>query len=217
MDITVNIATLPDRYVQLINTVASLYFQADKINIALNNYKEIPKIFLKDKKINAVLSDNSFGDAHKFQFQEKNQLYFTCDDDLIYPPNYVKNMIEWLYKHDIVTIHGRSFNEFPIKSYYKSASRKYRCLTDENYYGSVQFGGTGVMAFNTNEIQIPMDIFTQPNMADVHLGCWAKLNNIEITHLPHCGLEYQPVENTIFDNHKNNDSIQTDLVNKIFC
>ena len=217
MKITANIATIPDRYIQLINTVASLYFQVDKINIALNNYNEIPKIFLNDKKINAVLSDNSLGDAHKFQFQEKNQYYFTCGDDLIYHPNYTKNMIEGLHKHYIVTIHGRVFLQFPIDSYYNSLTTKYRCLADEIYYGSVQFGGTGVMAFNTNEVQIPMDVFTYPNMADVHVGCWAKLNNLEITHLPHKKLEYQPVENTIFDNYKNNDSIQTDLVNKIFC
>ena len=48
--VTINIATIPERESLLINTIKSLYDQADRINIWLNNYKTIP-LWLSDTKI----------------------------------------------------------------------------------------------------------------------------------------------------------------------
>ena len=49
----------------LIKTIQSIYNQCDIINVALNDYDEIP-VELYDKKINLFISDNDKGDAYKF-------------------------------------------------------------------------------------------------------------------------------------------------------
>jgi len=86
--VTINIATITERESLLINTIKSLYDQADRINIWLNNYRSIP-LWLSDPKIKHHATINNVGDAGKFGFKSKGFI-FSCDDDIIYPPDYVK-------------------------------------------------------------------------------------------------------------------------------
>ena len=53
-------------------TIASIYFQVDKIYVGLNNYKKIPA-FLDENKIEPFLSDNKLGDAEKFRYVGKDK------------------------------------------------------------------------------------------------------------------------------------------------
>jgi len=119
---TANIATLPAREIQLARTVKSLYNQVDYINIWLNDYDKVPS-WLSDSKISTQLSNN-IGDMGKFLFKIDGY-YFSCDDDIIYPPDYVKILKDRL-DGNIVTIHGKNFKT-PCKSYYHDAFDKIRC------------------------------------------------------------------------------------------
>jgi len=217
--ISANIASIPEREEQLKHTVYSLLKQVNIINVCLNNYNHNP--FEKEKKVNVVFSDNSLGDAGKFMFLKGfNGYYFTCDDDLIYDPYYVEDTILRMNRsrHKIVTYHGRSFDSFPIDSYYKSASKKYRCLGDVNSDYTVQFGGTGCMAFHTSNFNIPIDKFERSNMSDIWIGIHAHKTNTPITVLKHEEgyIKYQHVKGTIYDDKCNNDSIETEIVNYNF-
>jgi hypothetical protein len=122
-----NVATY-NRKDSLLKTIESIYNQADTINIALNLYSEVPKELI-DNKINIFNTDNSIGASFKFlRICESNGYFFSIDDDLIYPKNYSDYMIDKFNQYDrknIVTLHGRKYNEFPIKSYYKSPHIKY--------------------------------------------------------------------------------------------
>lgn len=212
-----NIASIPEREQFLKKTVESIYNQVDVINLYLNNYTHNP--FENDTKINVVFGDNSKGDAGKFFFvDECDGYYFTMDDDLIYPPNYIKETID-NYNGGVVTYHGRSFDKFPIQSYYKSATKKFRCLDNQENDEIVQVGGTGVMMFHTRLINLPFEIFIFPNMADVFVAIFCKMSNIEIECLKHEKgfIKYQNIgENTIFAKESKNDSRQTTLINKYF-
>jgi len=172
----------------LLKTIDSIYPHMDVINVALNSYDEIPSELIDDK-INLVITDNSKGDAYKFLFlDESDGYYFTIDDDLIYSPHYTQYMIDKVEEYrrsSVITLHGRSFNKFPIQSYYKDASEYYRCLGIAHKDVKIQFGGTGVMCFHTDLFKIGIDFFLAPNMADVWIGKYCEENNIPIICVNH--------------------------------
>lgn len=206
----------------LLKTIDSIFDQSDVINISLNSYDDIP-IELYDKKIKIFITDNEKGDAYKFiNLERSNGYYFTIDDDIIYPSNYSKYLIEKIEEYNrksIISLHGRSFNSFPIKSYYNSPGRRIHCLYELLNDEDVQFGGTGVMCFHTDLLKININYFELPNMADVWIGKFAFENNIKILCVSHEKgfLKYQDeIIDTIYSSNSNNDRVQTDIVNSIF-
>lgn len=205
----------------LLKTIDSIYPYMDVINVALNSYDEIPSELIDDK-INLVITDNSKGDAYKFLFlEESDGYYFTIDDDLIYYPHYTQYMIDKVdeYKRSsVITLHGRSFNKFPIESYYKNASEYYRCLGIVHKDVKIQFGGTGVMCFHTDLFKIGIDFFLAPNMADVWIGKYCEENNIPIICAKHDSffVSQQEITQSIYDTESKDDKIQTEITNEVF-
>jgi hypothetical protein len=217
--ITFNIASIPDRVDLLINTVNSIIDQVDFVNICLNNYESNP--FEDYDKVNVVFSNNALGDGGKFLFASQvNGYYFTGDDDIIYPENYIKDTIKQLEKgYDIVTYHGRSFLHFPINSYYKSPAIRNRCLSQWEFTEPIHIGGTGVMAFHTDNFRPNIAGFKRKNMSDIWVSCQAKELDLKIWGLKHSGdyFTYQRPEWTIYDDKVNDCQYETDIVNKYFC
>lgn len=206
----------------LVKTIESIINQCDEVNIVLNDFEDdLPLLFYNDK-VNLFFGDNSKGDAFKFlQLNHSDGYFLTIDDDLIYPPNYVDFMIAKCKEYGntrVITLHGRNFKNFPITSYYKSATERYHCLYDVKQNTLVQFGGTGVMCFHTSLIKLPIDYFRSPNMADVWIGKHCIENKIEILCVRHDQgyIKYISQDSTIFDTHNNNDEIQTIVANSIF-
>jgi glycosyltransferase involved in cell wall biosynthesis len=206
----------------LLKTIDSVYNQCDIINISLNDYDEIPEE-LYDDKINIILTNNEKGDAYKFYNLINSDGYFlTIDDDLIYGENYTKhivNKIEQYKRKNIITVHGRNFDRFPIKSYYNDPNKeilhfKYKLKQDS----VVQFGGTGVMGFHTDLFKIELDYFKHPNMADIWIGKYAKENGIKIVCVKHNEklVKQQFFENSIYNSGSLNDTIQTTIVNQTY-
>lgn len=217
--ISANIASLPNRQEMLDNTIKSLYQQVDVINVCLNGHVSDP--YIDDPKINTILADNSLGDAGKFLFQDDvDGYYFTCDDDIIYPETYVEDMIRNVDEYGLVTYNGRIFKSFPLKSYYRDKAWKYRYGRTETETLKVQFGGTGVMAFDTSFFRIPMSEFQRKNMADIWVGCFAKKNNYQIWHLAHKAgyLIHQETQGSIYEEEqgRGKDAYQTAVINSVF-
>lgn len=202
----------------LINTINSIYNQCDIINLTLNDYDEIP-VELFDKKINLFISDNDKGDAYKFYNLINSEGYFfTIDDDLIYPENYSDYMIgkiEEYKRKSFITIHGRNFNNPPIKSYYSDKNQLFHFNQLLNKDVKVQFGGTGVMAFHTDLFKVSMDYFREPNMADVWVGKYAIENNIDIICVRHNSgfVTQQTINDSIYSSEYKSDLKQTVLTN----
>ena len=217
----VNISSF-GRIGSLEKTLQSIYNQCDEINLCLNDkITELPD-FLLQPKINLYITDNSKGDAFKFMSLEtKNGYYLTIDDDLIYPPNYVNFMVDKCKEYNnkkIITLHGRSFYDFPIKSYYNSNAQRFYYYEKVLDDVKVQFGGTGVMCLHTSLLKKSINDFLLPNMADVWIGKFAKENNIDIICVKHEKnfIKSIPHLKTIYDDSKNNDLNQTKIVNKIY-
>ncbi|MEB3884950.1 glycosyltransferase [Lyngbya sp. CCY1209] len=221
--IVCGMATLPQRQDALKDTVESILPQVDKLIVYQNGYKE-KFDFLTHEKIEIVSSLDTkidMGDAGKFYGLESydNCYYFSIDDDLIYPSDYVATLLRTLKKYDhrvIVTCHGRILKPNP-KSYYKDSKIMYRCLGNVESEEFVHFGGTGVMAFHTSTIKIDFKYFKTSNMADIWMGLYARDNNIPILVVPHKSgwilhSDKFDLNTTIYEEHKNKDYVQRELI-----
>lgn len=216
------IATIPSRIEQVKKTIESLLPQVDLIQVALNNFTASPTelIELKEKYGKIFFIRAQGADEQKF-IQVEGNIYLSCDDDLIYPPDYVSVIESKLeeYPDSIITFHGRNFNHFPIQSYYKSAGRKFRCLDKVSSDVQVQVGGTGCMAFKPDKFSVTLNDFPTKYMADVHLAVKAMKEGKKIMCIAHESgwIKYQPVSETIYDRFRDDDVEQTHRINEAFA
>jgi len=224
VQIIAQLATLPDRYRMLLQVINSLLPQVDELRISLNNYKEIPK-FLTHPKIKAKIFDNSTGDAAKFyDIENIDGYFFSCDDDLRYPPNYVSEMITKIEKYQrkaIISLHGKDMPRRPVRSYYKDRFETYHCLRTVDNDTRVTVGGTGVMGFHTSTLNVKYSDFKQANMADIFIGGLAKQQNVPIIVMAHRfdwikALDPDEEHETIYQMHHDNDELQTKIYNELF-
>lgn len=155
MNISVNIATTGDRQDTLDQTVFSLIGQCDIIRVYNNK----------------VLKD--YGALAKFYYLgelEEDEIYLTCDDDLIYPPDYVEKMVNWIQTYKcIISLHGRILTKHAQK-YYSEEHFGIRYFQEVKQPYFLDTGGTGVMGFDTKYFK-PM-IYNKPEKvcADLHCG-----------------------------------------------
>lgn len=225
--ITVSIASIPSRIIPLEITINSLISQVDILNVYLNNYKNIPS-FLYNKKIIVMRSQDykDLGDIGKFYWIDKIDGYhFTCDDDIIYPNNYIQSMIKEINKYNgFISYHGVIFKQ-PFKSFTNSKTTyHFRRFVGNDYL--VNLLGTGVMGYDADIIKIPLDIFKHKNMADIFIAIFAKNKKIPcmvIKHKKNYLKDYYKENSSFFflfksfisnisNKSKKNDNIQTQLI-----
>lgn len=201
------IATIKERENELNNTIESLYDQVDLIHIHTNDYSR----HSTEKVINTYGVD--LGDWGKFADVPENVWYLSCDDDIIYPKGYVDYMISKSTEYNCpVSLHGKILNP-PVNSYYKSGI-KFRCLDSVDNDIPVNCIGTGTMCFYSGQTPIPE--FINGYMADLWFSALMQPEKIPLMVLKHKKgwLQYQQVQNTIYEKYKNNDDLQTQVVNK---
>lgn len=228
----IGIASIRIRMHALKETIESLIDQTDKIGVYLDDYDHTPE-FLKNPKILVVHSseiNNDLGDAGKFFWVENhNGYYFTCDDDLRYPPDFVQRTIDCIEnskKPIVVGWHGSIINE-SFKSYYYKESRKvltFGSLRERN--ANVHILGTGCMGFHTRHINVNLKNFKTPNMADVYFALLGQNQRIPFFVIKHQKGEITEIEQTqaisifkhsssaINGSRQNTKEIQNELVSK---
>ena len=104
----------------------------------------------------------------------KHEYYFTCDDDILYPADYVQRTIHKIDKHNcIITYNGRALVK--SDSYYTGRHHMYSYKRQQTNEVLVDVPGTGVMAFKTDYF-CPVEIFESPHrkMADLVFGLEAR-------------------------------------------
>jgi hypothetical protein len=146
---TANIATHPKRAEALNIMLDSIKGQFDKVRVYYNETLVRPKL---PEWVEVIYGLDNLTDLGKFYFlsPEAEEIYFTLDDDIVYPPTYVEDTIAALEAYGyntIVTYHGRKLVE-AAKDYYLY-NQVFRCLDYEPQNKALDVGGTGVMAFST--------------------------------------------------------------------
>ncbi len=140
-----NIATQPSRINTLLQMLQTIRGQFDFINVYCNDFKELPAL-----DGCCVMHVEGLADNAKFcglGVVQVGDMYFTLDDDIIYPRNYVAQTLANLqvHKHKVVTYHGRKLEgkELPYYTSHKAHLYSGRTLQDE----VIDVAGTGCMAF----------------------------------------------------------------------
>lgn len=218
MKITFNMATMPERSHVSLAAIDSIYDQADEIRIYLNNFKDVPAQFQRDK-ITCHIGEDLKSSGKLFWAQQPDQYYFCIDDDLIYPDTYCRDMLKKLdeYNNDaIVSLHGKVLKQGLKTSYFCQIVKNYHCLQDVDYDSPVHVIGNGVSVFNTNNINIDLKQFKYLYMDDITVSLQANNQNKKRVVMAHKRdyLKYNdPKVPTLHDKYKFNESTHVEVIN----
>lgn len=226
-EVFVGIAAIPERSGALKKTIESLLPQVNKIGVYLNGWDSIPEFLINEKISIAGFQGDDLGDVGKFFWVDNHDgIYFSCDDDLIYPPYYVERTLEKLaeYNYDAaIGWHGSLLHE-PFNSYYEKNSRRVFVFSAHRPWDTpVHILGTGCCAFHTQFLHIKKSDFLHPNMADIFFsmkGQEQKVPFFVIAHEKDAIVEYEGAkESSIFahsqahlDSKKNTHKLQNEFV-----
>lgn len=215
-----NYATYPgeNRIEALKLSVESIRPQVDVVRICWNNYKidNIPSHFFDHGIVN-VIPDNDLSDNGKFCFIRPNEYYHTCDDDILYPPDYVDSFP--LHK-PVTTHHGRILNPEGYYSYYRGKHKCLSYLSPVPNQQQVHVGGTGVMLINTH-LFMPPPIHHSPHkkMSDIVFSLECARLGIPILCLPHGRPWLRHIrtgQQTIGNDFRKKEDQQVELLKEIF-
>lgn len=93
--IRAHMATFPPRRKIMMDVVQRIAPQVDEMFICLNEYSEIPGELADFGNVTAMIPDRDMKDVGKFAFDAApDDVVFTVDDDILYPPDYVKTVME---------------------------------------------------------------------------------------------------------------------------
>ena len=206
MRIVIGIATTGDRPNELKHTLESLNEQTVKADL----------IHVHDNSKEIDYTDNA-------KFIILNHLpdevyFFSCDDDILYPEDYIEKTIEAIDKHKtIVTYHGRNLRGKGLNYYHDHSA--FRC--DQSFIETkkIDVCGTGVTAFRTDYFN-PKDIYKAEDkcMSDLIFSLEAIKQGKEITHIGHYGNWIIPQINsgsTIYDRFNKDCSRQNEIADEI--
>lgn len=197
-------ATIPSRLQSLQESLSSLYYYVDEIYVMLNGYESIPQFVDPKEKIRPILLDNSLGDAAKcHDLDKRDGFVFFCDDDLVYPSNYVSYMLAKYEQYKcIITLHGKVFQR-PVRRAHGGFRENYHCLHTVIGDHIVDTGGTGVMLINTNDFRITPSDCSHKNMFDIWVGKKAHELGVKIMCVAHSigWLKYLSPTTTIWNSH----------------
>lgn len=216
-----SMATFPPRKDALRLAVASLLPQLDVLQIYLNGYKEVPE-FLKHPRIITSLERDGgdLGDAGKFFWCESASGYqFHCDDDIIYPDDYIDlmaNAIERYERKAIVGVHGVLLRA-DVWSYYRDRNVRHfaaRTQRDE----PMHLLGTGTVAYHSSTLSLSRSDFVHANMADIFVGLAAQRQHVPMVSLARRSNWLRPIETkeSIYDLAVKDDSVQTELLHAVW-
>lgn len=208
MRTVVGIATHEGRIQSLPKTIASLRNQCDEI-------------FVYDNSKNKDYSSHA-------KFYILHQLtepvyFFSCDDDLIYPPDYVETLRKAIEKHKcIVTAHGRILVSGQ-NSYYHGRHICFRhnaeCADDV----ILDTAGTGVTAFRTDYFN-PVELYKYPTprMADLAFSLEAAKQEKKIICIKHPynwvkSLNLKGIASSYSKEKRRDESKQVEVMNQIIA
>jgi hypothetical protein len=205
MKIIVGMATFGGREEVREKAIESLNGQGAEIRVYDNS----------KKKVN--LTDNG-----KFFFLKDYSepiIYLSCDDDILYPPTYVKDMVQAIKEHKtIVTHHGRIL--LGLDRNYYLGHLGFRCFGDVECDKLIHVAGTGVTGFDTSYFN-PIEIYKSPDkkMMDLVFSLEAMKQQKKITILAHKRgylKDLRATKSTSIYYTEQNNNRQQEIANEIF-
>ena len=188
--VTISMASIPSRMPLLPRVIDRLYWQCDELRVYLNQYRSVPDTLVRRRiRIARSQQHKDRGDAGKFFWVDSTKGYIlTCDDDILYPHDYVATLtaaVERYGRKAIVGVHGAIIEEQP-RDYYNSRSVLH-CKYDQATDRAVHVLGTGTTCFHASTIRVRPQDFKVPNMADIWLAVIARSQRVPMACIAHQG------------------------------
>jgi hypothetical protein len=205
--ITASISTIWWREDGLKQVVAAMLPQVDRLNIFLQGYKSIPE-FLNNSKITVVRGEDypealALGASAKFHWAGQVKGYhFTIDDDIVYPPDYVKYCIQKIEQYNrkaVVGFHGTLLKDDLMQCSANKKKFKFRQTLFNHRFPLdqdqvVHLLGTGVMAYHTDTIKVNIKDFPTRSMDDIYFGILAQQQQVPLICLQRVADYLKPIE-----------------------
>ena len=173
-------ATMPHRICSLARSVESILPQVDQLCVYLNGHTELPDCLKRHNIVTAWGPD--LGAAGKFFFTNrfKDGQYFTLDDDIVYPPDYVSHMISRVIgSRTVACVYSRTFiTPNPVHYFEDSIETVLGDALDHDRI--VHVPGTGTSAFDLSYFAPKTDDIIEPNSADLMLAIICKQQKIPV-------------------------------------
>lgn len=184
------LATIPERASLLPRVLPAIREQVDVLCVYLNGHDRVPSI-VRDLADVVEHSQVNVGAERKLHWAaEHDGLYLSCDDDLLYPADYVHRMracVEAWGGAVICTAHGRSYDGSPgtVHDVHPGSIGTFMQTVTDGYL--INHGGTGVMAWDASRVKVPggVDAWPARNMADMQMAIWAQRNAVPMYLVPH--------------------------------
>lgn len=185
--VVASLCSIPSRADALEKTLRSIEKQVDYLYLYLDGYARTPGfVYELDCEVTVThsrdvpnLRDN--GKFYPLQNLNEDCYFFTMDDDIVYPPDYVNAMIKKLdfYEQAVaVGVHGVFLPENAeryFSGFRKSHHFKYGLESDM----LVSNLGTGTVAFHTRYFSnLSVEDFSETGMSDIYFSIFCKNHGI---------------------------------------
>lgn len=208
--IVIGMATMPEREKHLARTLESLNGQTMPYDA----------FYLYDNSVEPYNATDN-GKFYGLTKEKEPCYYLTCDDDLIYPPTYIEDIVKWVDEFGgVCSLHGRKLHG-RHNSYYRAPHEVLMCSHYVAGLHHVHVVGTGVSAWHTSYFN-PKSIFKdkRQKMTDLLLSHLAAKQDVPLWVLGHPNnyiqVQYLNPTRTIHGQmHKSDDSVQAQIANQI--
>ncbi|WP_281211674.1 glycosyltransferase family 2 protein [Pseudomonas fulva] len=187
LPVVASVCSVPQRVELLYQAVKSLAPQVDFLHVYLDNYNTIPTFLYDSHPQLTIYRSSDYPDLRDngkflaFPNLPEKCYYFTADDDIIYPPDYVASMINRIDYYDrqvVIGVHGVLLPE-QAQGYFSSFRKVHTFNKALERDALVNNLGTGTVAFHSDLLHdLNLTHFTTPGMADLHLSVFCKERSI---------------------------------------
>lgn len=181
-----NMATFPQREATLADSVSSICDQVDRVNVILNEFKEVPKCLLEFGNVHPIIPQYDLKDTGKFLPECKDDDFvFLVDDDLIYSPDYVSLLLQHASKigldDNVLGLHGtvyrRNLKGLRSRKRFDFSSRqKEFVFVDQLGTGTVLVLGKNLPPFEY--------VRTSQKFVDVRFAKWCAERDLNMISVP---------------------------------
>ncbi|MBV2208070.1 MAG: glycosyltransferase [Thermomonas sp.] len=187
LPVVASVCSIPERQALLQRMLASLAPQLDELHVYLDRYDAVPD-FVRDchPKVTVRLSrdlpglrDN--GKLVPLLGRQEACYFFTADDDIEYPPDYVNALVKKIehYGHlAVVGVHGVRIPEQPT-GYFSGFRRVHWFIRELEQDRLVNNLGTGTVAFHSDCVAgLDYRSFAHSGMVDLYLAAFCKTRGV---------------------------------------
>jgi len=198
MPIYIGMAAQPRRFPNLEISVPILAKQCDKLWIVVNPEDsktveeptpQLPAVFDEFDNLEIIINSKNLGDKEKFigmQYQDKGY-FFSIDDDILYPSDYVEKHIEFMFQIEnwgITCVHASTFSPFGNTDGFAGKRKMYHFEWEQRALEKVLMPGTGTACYDVSTFKMLPEEQPTTNMADVWVACKAAQRGVPVYTIP---------------------------------